>query len=180
MQSVGGHFCNQPRLTRFRQPVPCLAGLCEFGFPSGTETSAHGEGGAREDSMKTSQVLPSLPSLLFLKQWQTLPEVEKTTSREDNLDTKGLWSRQLYKAVSFHLCNDQELIAQLSANICMYFHTTPFLVPSHWGKRSFPYFRQWFMHESYCQNCSYLVFCQNLLLKFIVCLETFFKAVKKV
>lgn len=128
--------------------------------------------GPRGDSMKTSWVFPSLPSLLFSKQRQTLLKVEKTTSREDNLDTKGLWSIRLYKAVSFHLCSNRESTAQLSANTCMYFHTTPFLVPSHWGKWSFPYFRRWFMCESYCQNCSFLVFCQNLLLKFIVCPET--------
>lgn len=179
VQSVGGHFCNQACLTRSGQPVPCLAGLREFGSLQGQRCLLTGRG-ARQGLMKTSQVLLSLLPLLFLKQWQTLPKVEKTASREDNLDTKGLWSRQLYKAVSFHLCNDQESIAQLSANICMYFHTTPFLAPSHWGKWSLPYFRQWFSHESYCQNCSYPGFCQNLLLKFIVCPKTFFKTVKKV
>lgn len=31
----------------------------------------------------------------------------------------------------FLFFNDQESIAQISANLCMYFHTTPFPVPFH-------------------------------------------------
>lgn len=59
--------------------------------------------------------------------------------------------------------NDQKSIAQISANLCMYFHTTPFLVPFHWGIWSFLYFIS--SVKATAKISAACFFCQNLLLK---------------
>lgn len=74
--------------------------------------------------------------------------------------------------------NDQESIAQISANLFTYFHTTPFLVPFHQGKWSFWYFIS--SGKATAKIAAAWCFVKTCFLKFTSCLETLYKTIMKV